>query len=243
MGEKDSIDSLIGWWRDAGVDTIVSDAPGGWLHQAGSEERKAPATATAARPDNAAKARPAARPMPDTLPEFSAWLTEETMRRGALETIDAAGDPTSGLMVLVDMPEPEDADAGHLLSGEAGLLFDRMLAAIGRDRASIYLAPQSPERPLGGAIAENQREFFAEAARRHVALAAPKWLLCMGDAPSRAFCGSSLNEARGKQDIFNHDGGTVSVIATFHPRTLLMQPRFKAQCWKDLQMLIEGMSA
>jgi DNA polymerase len=118
-----------------------------------------------------------------------------------------------------------------------------MLAAIGRDRASIYLAVFSPARALGGALNETAFASLADAAKRHVALAAPRQLLLMGEAPSRAFCGVSLNEARGKQRVLNHDGGTVSAIATFHPRFLLQQPRLKAQSWKDLQMLVEGMNA
>lgn len=239
MGEVGEIESTIDWWREAGVDTIVADAPRGWLSTPKSPQPKiakaGPAKKSAPQPADYG-------PMPGDIAEFRQWLHDATSSQGAGNPVDCIGDPASGLMILVDMPEQGDGDAGQLLSGDAGLLFDRMLAAIGRDRASIYLAPMTPSRPIGGSFDESQREFLAKSARHHIALAAPKQLLCMGDEPSRVFCGSNLNEARGSQHNFNHDGGSVTAIATFHPRFLLQQPKLKAQSWKDFQMLIEGMT-
>jgi DNA polymerase len=240
MTVSGEIASTLDWWREAGADTIVGDEPRGWL----TESRQAAKKPATAKPAPQADAPAAPLEMPGTLAEFRAWLLEAPVMDAPRQMrLDAAGDPAGGLMVFVDMPERGDDQAGQLLSGEAGLLFDRMLAAIGRDRASVYLAALAPARIAGGAFEESSLSRISEAAKRHVALAAPRHLLLMGDAPSRAFCGLSLNEARGKQRIFNHDGGTVPVIATFHPRFLIQQPRFKAQSWKDLQILVEGMNA
>ena len=234
------VDNLVSWWREAGVDTIVGDEPRGWL-----EEPKTPSAApAAAKPGSAPTSAASLADMPSDLASFRQWLlSSETLDAPVSDRLDAIGDPAGGLMILVDMPEQDDRDARGLLSGTTGQLLDRMLAAIGRDRASTYIAPLSPARIAGGAIDETTLETLATIARHHVALAAPTRLLTMGDAPSRVFCGSGLDESRGTQHIFNHDGGTVSVIATFHPRFLLRQPRFKAQSWKDLQMLTEGMTA
>ncbi len=219
---------------------IVGDEPRSWL-----EAPKAPAKAAAPK-SRTAKSDAPAKPvqLPGDLEGLRNWLlTADTIDAPVSDRLDTIGDPASGLMILVDMPDRSDAQAGQLLSGDAGLLFDRMLAAIGRDRASAYIVSLSPARITGGAIDENSLETLARIARHHVALAQPQQLLVMGDAPSRVFCGASLNESRGSQHNFNHDGGTVSVTATFHPRFLLQQPRLKAQSWKDLQMMTEGMTA
>ncbi|MBC2777638.1 uracil-DNA glycosylase family protein [Parasphingopyxis marina] len=240
MAVGGEMESALDWWREAGADVIVGDEPRGWLTESKPLAPKAPTKGAPVAVDTP----PVPVAMPSALAEFRPWLLDATIIEAPREArLDAAGDPASGLMVLIDMPEQGDESAGKLLSGEAGLLFDRMLAAIGRDRASIYLAAFSPARVLGGALNETAFAALADAAKRHVALAAPRQLLLMGEAPSRAFCGVSLNEARGKQRVLNHDGGTVSAIATFHPRFLLQQPRLKAQSWKDLQMLVEGMNA
>ncbi|MFN2259266.1 MAG: uracil-DNA glycosylase family protein [Parasphingopyxis sp.] len=234
MTTKDEIESLIDWWRRAGADTIVADRPSSWF-----EARPAKPQPRAAQPPAETRTGPV---MPDTLEAFRDWWRDHDFA-GAPQTDRVApeGDPASGLMVLLDMPEPGDAEAGRLASGDVGLLLDRMLAAIGRDRASIYLAGLCPAAMPGGSLAEDRIEPLAEAARRHIALAAPKLLLLMGEATSRALCGSNLAEARGEIRNVNHDRGTVPAIATFHPRFLLRQPGLKAESWKDLQLLLEGM--
>ena len=149
-----------------------------------------------------------------------------------------AGNPASGLMVLTDQPEASDAEAEQLIAGEAGRLLDRMLGAIGRDRESIYLAAMTPVRALGGRTDAATVAEWTNIARRHVAVAAPRVLLLFGDAASRAFIGTSLAGARGRLHHLNHDGGTVAMIATFHPRFLLQQPARKADAWRDLRLLL-----
>jgi DNA polymerase len=142
-------------------------------------------------------------------------------------------------MLLADMPEAADTAGEILFSGEIGGLFDRMLAAIGRDRASIYLAPMAgarvPARELDSA--ETSR-----LARHHVKLAAPRLLLLLGNAPSRALLGLDFAAARGRKHDVNHDGTIVPAIATFHPRLLLQQPARKADAWADLRMALEVLS-
>lgn len=228
------------WWQEAGVDTIVADEPRSWLEAAKPRSGEM----NTAKPPNAEAAAPQALSLPADIGELREWMMSTDMIAGsAAERLDATGDPASGLMILVDMPERGDSAAGTLLSGDAGLLFDRMLAAMGRDRASTYITALCPARIAGGAIDETLLDILSQVARRHVALAAPSQLIVMGDAPSRVFCGASLDESRGSQHNLNHDGGNVPVTATFHPRFLLKQPRLKAHSWQDLQMVIEGMTA
>ncbi|RED15420.1 uracil-DNA glycosylase family protein [Parasphingopyxis lamellibrachiae] len=218
---------------------IVGDEPRSWLEEPKSRARRAAPKSTGT-PD--APTLPAK--LPTDLDGLRSWLlSTDSIGVPEIGRQDTIGDPASGLMILVDMPDRADTEAGTLLSSDTGLLFDRMLAAIGRDRASTYIAALSPARITGGAIDANSLEMLGRIAKHHVALAQPERLLVMGDAPSRVFCGSSLNESRGSKHNFNHDGGTVSVTATFHPRFLLQQPRLKAQSWKDLQMMTEGMTA
>lgn len=227
------------WWQEAGVDTIVADEPRSWLEAAKPRPGQKKTKTVEADP-----APPKALSLPTDLGELRAWMMSTDLIAGsAADRLDAIGDPASGLMILVDMPERGDSAAGTLLSGDAGLLLDRMLAAIGRDRASTYIATLCPGRIAGGAIDETTLDILDQVARRHVALAAPSQLIVMGDAPSRVFCGASLDESRGSQHNLNHDGGNVPVTATFHPRFLLKQPRLKAHSWQDLQMVIEGMTA
>lgn len=211
--------SALDWWREAGVDTLVDEEPRDWLRPALKPEITAPGKA-------------AADTMPATLAAFHAWWRETDSLPGApAARLMPAGEPSSGLMLLTDMPDAADA----LFPAELGRLFDRMMGAIGRDRASIYLAAMSGVRIAARGLDD---EALVRTAKHHVALAAPRLLLLLGEAPSRAILGLGFAEARGRIHEFNHEGATVRAIATFHPRFLFQRPALKAAAWADLRMLI-----
>lgn len=242
------VGSLLGWWQDAGLDTLVDETPRDWLAVA---ERPAPvavASAAAAVSAPAATAKPAAPPaetrapapsFPDDLPAFQAWLaTSDKISMPLSARIAPVGDPASGLMFLVDLPDADDLGTGSLLSGEAGALFDKMIGAIQRDRRSLYLSAMAPGRPTGGFVDKASGALFGELARHHVALAKPRALLLMGEQPSRTFLNMGFVEARGRVHDVAVGGGAVKAVATFHPRTLLQHPQQKRRAWEDLQLLM-----
>jgi len=228
--------SALRWWHDAGVDMLVDDAPRDWLRPASQVVIAPPPPPVMADHPVAA---PPADTLPDTLDAYVAWCADPAIfpELGPAR-VCAAGDPASGVMMLGDMPEPGDFDAGQLMSGDLGRLFDRILAAIGRDRASVYLAALCPARPASGRIAPATAAALVRAARHHVALAAPKVLLLMGKEAITAF-GLDWPHARGHAHIINHDHGMTTAIATFHPRMLPQSPARKADLWADLRLLLE----
>jgi uracil-DNA glycosylase family 4 len=227
--------SALDWWREAGVDVIVGETPHDWLNPPQPPPRS---PAAAAAP--AAKAEP----LPDTLPALQAWLLASDalpLATPAARRVAPAGDPASGLMMMVDMPSVEDAAAGALLSGEVGALFDRMLAAIGRSRETIYLASLSPVRTASGRLNGASLAALADLARHHVGLAAPRALLLFGDACSKALVGPAVAGARGKWHELATPAGQVDTLVTLSPHKLLTQPTLKKHAWEDLQRLMEGL--
>ena len=232
--------SAISWWQEAGVDTIIDEEPRNWL------ARPAPAVAA---PTPGAKPVVVPVALPEVLADFATWRggpeAPEATWHG--KGIVAQGDPASNLMILIDMPEREDAESGVLLGGAAGRLFDRILAAIGRTRETIYLAAVCTTRPSAGRVAPEMEARLHELAQHHVALTGAKRVLLMGNAPSRALLGADAMRSRGSLHSLNLKAGTVVVdieaVASFHPRFLLEKPAAKAEAWKDLQMLIEGLES
>lgn len=223
-------ESALSWWEEAGVDTIVGEEPRDWLAP------KAPAAA-------GAPAETPSEGMPDSLEAFQAWLAATDrlpFASPAAKRIAPAGDPASGLMMLTDMPAAEDLAAGALLSGETGALFDRMLAAIGLGRATIYLAPFSPIRPSTGGIDAAGARILADIARHHAGLVAPRALLLFGDSCARALLGMAMTAARGRWHEIQTPAGPVKTLVTIRPQELVSQPKLKAHAWADLQMLMEG---
>lgn len=222
-------ESALTWWEQAGVDTIVGETPRDWLNPTPE--------AAAAPPPIAAEA------MPGSLDAFLAWLASTDslpFASASAGRIAPAGDPAAGLMVLADMPTAEDVAAGTMFSGEAGALVDRMLAAIGRSRETIWLAPFSPIRPPAGRIDAGGVRSLTAIARHHVGLVSPKALLIFGDSCSRALLGQAMTAARGRWHDLETPKGAVRALVTIRPQELLTQPRLKAHAWADLQMLMES---
>jgi len=225
--------SALLWWTEAGVDCLVAESPRDWLRAPPAEPSvpapKAPTSAPA----------PAAGALPDSLDLFRALLADDPtlpFAAAGAPRVGPSGDAASGLMILTDMPSPADCADGLLLSGEEGRLFDRMLAAIGRDRASAYLAPLSCLRSPDGRLSADALRECAALARHHIELAAPRALLLFGEACSKALLGLPLAHARGRV----HEIGAVRAVATIAPRELLKRPAHKAYAWADLKLLIEG---
>lgn len=218
--------SALEWWRDAGVDTLVDDEPRDWL-------ARTPPPAVASSP---AAEEPAVAPLPDTLEAFVAWRCgPEAPEAARGPGLGPEGDFASDLMIVVDCPE---SDA--LLDGAAGRLFDRMLAAIGRDRATIHLAAFTTVRPLGGRIPPEDIARLEELLRHHVMLAAPRRVLLLGQAVSRALSGTDAIGGHRNLRAVNLNGTNVEVVASLHPRFLLTKPAMKTEAWKDLQLLMGG---
>lgn len=239
--------SALAWWSDAGVDCLVDDLPRDWL----AAETPVPlaAAAVAATPAVTAAALAPAPAMPMALAEFLTWRLGADVPEAGWSGISlaASGPADAAVMVLVDCPDRDDGDAGALLSGLPGRLFDRMLAAIGLTRESVHLAAVCARRPATGRAARDTEARLADLARHHVALVAPKRLLLLGDAASRALLGTTVREAQGRLHPFNHKDGVLAspetqVVASYHPRFLIEKPAAKAEAWKDLQMLIGGMT-
>jgi DNA polymerase len=231
---RNGLASALEWWRDAGVDTLIEDEPRDWL-----------ARPVAQRADAVEEAAPAAfiaAPLPDTLEAFLAWRMGDEAPEAEWLTprIGPVGDPGAPLMVLTDMPESEDAATGTLLSGSAGRLFDRILAAIGESRESVYLAPFAFARPLTGQIPGEQEARLTELAQHHIALVAPKQLLILGDAAKRVRSTTSGSDFGNGEAVINHFVRNVEAVAVRAPRFLLGQPAAKAEAWKQLIQFSKG---
>lgn len=231
--QSEIVRSALDWWVAAGVETLVDEHPVAWLSRGA--------------------AKPAAALHSASKPKAASTLAELTSQICDLPVLDpfaprshriaASGNPAADLMIMVDMPEPEDVATTCLISGEAGDLFEKMLSAIQRDRSQCYVASYCPARLPGGSIPAEIVEPLSELARSHVAMVRPKKLWIMGMAASRALIGSDAVFGAGRLRHVNHLNGNVEAVASFSPRMLLQQPKRKAGAWADMQALMRGMDA
>lgn len=216
--------SALRWWLESGVDTLVQERPRNWLEAS-------PPAAVAPQ----ALAKP---PLPAHLEAFRTWLSsaaDAPLAAKGSRAVLPEGPEEAEIMLLAEPPGRDEAAAGRPIGGEAWELAVRMLAAIGLTADQAYVANIACFYSPGAKLTPEQLGDCGEAARRHVALARPKRLLLLGDAPARALLGKPLIEARGHAHVVEG----VRAVATFHPRFLLSRPSEKSRAWSDLLLLME----
>jgi DNA polymerase len=216
---------------------MVDERPRDWLRPTtvASSQRPAPAAAAVV-----AAAAPALPGQIDLFRDYLGASDSLPYSSPSSKRVCPSGDPASGLMIMTAMPEAEDCEAGSLISGAAGRLFDRMLAAIGRSRDSIYLASLSCLRAPSGRLSGPEAGQCAALARHHIGLVSPEKLLLLGDDCAKALLGLSVAQARGRWHEIATHAGPVRAIVTMPPDYLLRQQGAKAYVWSDLQMLVQG---
>jgi uracil-DNA glycosylase len=217
--------SALRWWLEAGVDVATQDEPRNWLE-------RTPEVRTLDRTHEPA-------PLPSTLEAFRQWLAgpDAPLASARSKPVLPVGAEAAEVMLLCEPPTRDELASGQPIGGEAAVLMERMLKAIDLD-GKAYSANLACFHSPASRLSDKELELCASAARHHVALAQPKRLLLLGDAPCRALLGKPLLKARGHV----HKVEGIRTVATFHPRQLLKRPSDKALAWKDLLLLIEDIA-
>jgi DNA polymerase len=257
---RPELEDILRFYHEAGLDFAMGEAPVDQFAAFEAQktavrppapvpavEKKAfaPAARPAAVPDEAAiAAAKALASSCNSIPDLIAALQGFEgcgLKFTAKSLIFADGNSQAPVMFISDVPSREDDLEGRLLAAPNGLLFDRMLAAIGLDRTSACLGCMIPWRPPGNrAPTAFEIEVCRPFVERHIALAAPKLIVLMGDLPAKTLIssGDSILRLRGQwRDYALEDGGTIPALAMLHPAYLMKQPAQKRLAWADLQAL------
>lgn len=224
--------STLEWWSDAGVDMLVEDEVRDWLARV--PPPAAPVTA------EAVVAAPAVETLPDTLEAFVAWRLGDKAPEAEwhVPRLAPTGPADAEYVFVTDVPEIEDSDV--LLSGSAGRLFDKMLAATGQSRESVHVLPLAWARPVTGRITPDDEPRLLKLARHHLSLIGPKRLFLLGQSASRVLAETNGAGLSNSIHDVNHFGAKTLAVASYHPRFLLERPAAKSEAWKHLLLLTRG---
>ncbi|WP_421697894.1 uracil-DNA glycosylase, partial [Ancylobacter sp.] len=191
-------------------------------------------------PDVAAlEAREAAASAPD-LDALRALLESFDgcpLKHTATRLVFADGNAAARLMLVGEAPGREEDIEGKPFVGRSGKLLDRMLAAIGIDRTSAYIANVVPWRPPGNRTPTPQETAIClPFIRRQIELANPDILVCLGGPSAQTLLGirDGITKARGRWMEYDTGHRVIPALATFHPAYLLRTPLGKRMAWRDL---------
>ncbi|ETR76804.1 DNA polymerase [Afipia sp. P52-10] len=212
--------------------------------------RTVPAAAAAATPPDAAimAAREAAGTAA-TLDELRALLDAFdgcALKFTASRLVFADGNPQARLMLVGEAPGRDEDIAGLPFVGRSGKLLDRMLAAIGLDRTSVYIANIIPWRPPGNRTPTPQEtQICLPFIRRQIELVNPDVLVCLGNPSSQGILNTreGIMRTRGRWRDYDTGTRTIQAMPTFHPAYLLRSPAYKRLAWQDLRAIRKALAA
>jgi DNA polymerase len=165
-----------------------------------------------------------------------ARCTRCSLARTRNNVVPGMGVENPDVLVIGEGPGYDEDKQGLPFVGKAGILLDKMLAAIGLDRKSnCYIANIVKCRPPQNRDPYPQEQdacfSFLEA---QINILKPKMILCMGKISSNKMLNqeSPIGTLRGQ--IFEYNN--IPLMVTYHPSALLRNEQLKRPAWDDLKM-------
>jgi uracil-DNA glycosylase family 4 len=265
---------LLAFYHEAGVDTLVGEVPinrfAGEAPVAPTsapapeppppptprvaptlsfDQPTPPAPAAPAAPEAAVMAAREAARNAETLDALRAILDRFegcALRATATQLCFARGNPEARVMFVGEAPGYEEDKAGLPFVGRSGRLLDRMLAAIGLDESSVYIANIVPWRPPGNRTPTPQESSIClPFLFRQIELANPDVLVCLGGPSAQTILSIRDGILRTRGRWFKFDTGTreIRALATLHPAYLLRQPLQKRLAWRDFLAIKKALAS
>ena len=258
-----TVSQLLAFYLEAGVDcalteTLVNRLSDPDLVPAASETAP-PKPVRVAAPIPVARAEAAPAPEAAILSAREAARTAPTLEalRALLETFDGCalrstatrlvfsdGNPQARIMFVGEAPGREEDLEGLPFVGRSGKLLDRMIAAIGLDRTSAYIANVIPWRPPGNRTPTPQEtQICLPFIQRQIELVNPDVLVTLGNPSTQTLLSTREGIMKTRGRWFEYDTGTrvIRALATFHPAYLLRSPSYKRMAWQDLRAIAKAL--
>ena len=162
----------------------------------------------------------------------------------ATRLVFADGNPQARIMFVGEAPGREEDIEGLPFVGRSGKLLDRMIAAIGLDRSSAYIANVIPWRPPGNRTPTPQEtQICLPFIQRQIELVNPDVLVTLGNPSTQTLLSTREGIMKTRGRWFDYDTGTrvIRALATFHPAYLLRSPSYKRMAWQDLRSIAKAL--
>ena len=171
--------------------------------------------------------------------------------KSRLNAVFGVGSETSPVVFVGEGPGFQEDHKGEPFVGRSGQLLDKILAAIGYSRQTVYIAnivkchpmrdPSNPEahgndRPPSPEEVASCLPYLEQ----QIKLIAPKVIVTLGAVATRVLLQNTepITKIRGQWQFFYPSfGDPVKLLPTFHPAALLRNPNLKKDAWEDMKKL------
>ncbi|WP_208437548.1 uracil-DNA glycosylase [Bartonella taylorii] len=254
-----SYEELLNFYKESGVDAVLTDSPIDRFNQSASLEKKSIQTVNISHNQQISPTiKSPNRPLPtpniiqgepsaiesvksvNTLDELKSALLAFngcSLKLTAKNTCFSDGTAGSPLMLIGEAPGREEDIQGIPFVGKAGRLLNKILASIGLTRNNVYIANTIPWRPPGNRTPTPREVALCRPfIERQIHLAKPRILIALGGVATQFLTGAQngIIRSRGKWLTYEgEDNIKIPVMPTFHPAYLLRTPSQKKLTWID----------
>lgn len=162
--------------------------------------------------------------------------------KAGMPVVFGEGPPQADLMIIGEGPGVDDIHSELPFQGPAGMLLNRMLAAINLERAECYLCNVIKCIPPG------ERKFSVEEIEdcrpyllRQILAVNPRVILALGALAAQTLLRSkkTISELRGHVFRLRLNDREMPILPTFNPAYLLRVAEKKREAWEDLKLVRE----
>ena len=166
--------------------------------------------------------------------------TDCPLHRGRTNAVPGEGNPSAELMFIGEGPGFHEDRQGRPFVGPAGQLLEGLLASIGANRDSVFIANMVKCRPPDNR--DPQPPEIAACAKyleRQIELVNPKLIVTLGRfSLGRFFPGESVTRARGR--LRQKDGRLIFPV--LHPAAALRRPELRATMVEDFRAIAAALA-
>jgi DNA polymerase len=136
-------------------------------------------------------------------------------------------------VIVTDLPSTDDDLSGHILSGNAGEMTDKMLNAIGMNRESVSIIPILFWRTPGGRSPSREEiDLSMPFVEKMIEMLSPRVIITFGTLATVEITKSNLNDVHGTEIT---DAAGHIVVPMYHPNYMILKPSAKKDVWVALQ--------
>ena len=152
------------------------------------------------------------------------------------------GNPNARLVMVGEAPGREEDQKGEPFVGEAGRLLDRILLAMGMQRADVYICNVLKCRPPDNRDPQPEEVATCETFLvRQIAAIKPQVIVGLGRFAVQSLLQSKVPISRIRGEWQSYQG--IPLMPTYHPAYLLRNPEGKRDVWEDMKEVMRRLNA
>ena len=154
-----------------------------------------------------------------------------------MNAVFGTGQRQADWMIIGDAPGADEDKRNEPFVGEAGLLLNAMLQAVGLKREAVYLTNSLKCRPPNNRPPKTEElDACSGFLRQQIELVQPRLIIALGARVAQSLLACEQEVAELRSRIHKYGEQQIPLLVTHHPAYLLQFPAEKRSSWEDLQL-------